>query len=256
MEALAIREKQEVSIADMEKMAKFIVESKLFGISNVAQAVSLMLVAQSEGLHPAIAARDYHIIQGRPTMKADAMLARFQSSGGKVEWQAYSDDKVSALFSHPQSPKPILVEWDMKRAKQAELGGKDMWKKYPRQMLKARVVSDGIRLCAPGCCVGVYTPEEAADFEPIKNVTPIKPAKVEKAVEPETPVEEPIAHDNDNITEEQKKELKKVIKTLKNQTAVVSEMKSLFGVDSLCDLHKDTFEAAFEYLTEAAQEGR
>jgi hypothetical protein len=33
-------------------------------------------------------------------------------------------------------------------------------------MLRARVISEGIRTVYPGCVVGVYTPEEVGDFEP------------------------------------------------------------------------------------------
>lgn len=53
----------------------------------------------------------------------------------------------------------------MARAKTAQLGGKGNWAKYPRQMLRARVISEGIRATFPACCVGVYTPEEVADFD-------------------------------------------------------------------------------------------
>ena len=34
--------------------------------------------------------------------KADAILARFQAAGGKVEWKTYTDDEVTGVFSHPQ----------------------------------------------------------------------------------------------------------------------------------------------------------
>jgi peptidyl-prolyl cis-trans isomerase C len=60
-----------------------------------------MAVAQAEGLHPATAARDFHIIQGRPALKADAMLARFQQAGGTVNWEEYTDAKVTGRFTHP-----------------------------------------------------------------------------------------------------------------------------------------------------------
>ena len=52
----------------------------------------------------------------------------------------------------------------MQRTKAAGLGGKDMWKKYPRQMLRARVISEGVRAICPGVTAGFYTPEEVADF--------------------------------------------------------------------------------------------
>jgi len=90
-----------VPIGALERMAEAVSASKLFGITNKEQALALMLVAQAEGLHPATAARDYHIIQGRPSLKADAMLARYLASGGKVEWHDHTDAKVAATFSHP-----------------------------------------------------------------------------------------------------------------------------------------------------------
>ena len=153
-----------VPITELDRMAEAVASSKLFGITTKDQALALMLLAQAEGLHPATAARDYHIIQGRPSMKADAMLARYLNSGGKVEWHEHTDAKVSATFTHPQGGS-LRIEWDMVRAKAAELGGKDMWKKYPRQMLRARVISEGIRATNPAVAVGIYTPEEVADFE-------------------------------------------------------------------------------------------
>ena len=75
---------------DVEKMGSAIAKSNLFGVKTPEQAVALMLIAQAEGLHPAIAARDYNIIQGRPALKTDAMLARFQQAGGKVQWEVYT----------------------------------------------------------------------------------------------------------------------------------------------------------------------
>lgn len=153
-----------VPLSDIEKMAQYVVKSGLFGMKTVEQAVALMLIAQAEGMHPALATRDYHIIQGRHSLKADAMLARFISAGGKVQWHTYTDADVSATFSHP-SGGSVTVGWDLARAKQADLGGKDNWKKYPRQMLRARVISEGIRTVYPGVAVGVYTPEEVQDFD-------------------------------------------------------------------------------------------
>jgi len=156
-----------VPVADLEKMARAVAASKLFGMQTPEQAMALMLVAQAEGLHPATAARDYHIIQGRPALKADAMLARYLNTGGKIEWHEHTDERVSATFSHP-SGGTLKIDWDMARAKKAGLGGKDNWSKYPRQMLRARVISEGVRATNPAVAVGDYTVEETQDFEPQK----------------------------------------------------------------------------------------
>lgn len=151
-----------VPVSDLEKMAAAVATSKLFGITSKEQALALMLVAQAEGLHPATAARDYHVIQGRPALKADAMLGRYINSGGKVEWHDHTDTKVSATFTHPAGGA-LKIDWDLARAKAAGLADKDMWKKYPRQMLRARVISEGVRATNPNVSIGIYTPEEVRD---------------------------------------------------------------------------------------------
>jgi len=172
-----------IPVSDLDRMASAVVSSKLFGITTKEQALALMLVAQAEGLHPATAARDYHIIQGRPALKADAMLARYLNSGGKVEWHEHTDTKVAATFTHPAGGA-LRIDWDMERAKKAGLGGKDLWAKYPRQMLRARVISEGIRATNPAVATGIYTPEEVQDMQPEKR------QRKEKDMGPVVPVEE------------------------------------------------------------------
>lgn len=163
-----------VPINDIEKMANAVAKSNLFGVKNPEQAMALMLIAQAEGMHPAIAARDYHVIQGRPALKADAMMARFQSSGGKVEWKVYTDKEVTGVFSHP-SGGSVTITWTFEMATKIGLTGKDNWRNYARAMLRARCISEGIRTVYPGCVVGTYTPEEVNDFEPKKaNTSTVK----------------------------------------------------------------------------------
>lgn len=156
-----------VPMSDLQHMAQAVAASKLFGITTPDQALALMLVAQAEGLHPATAARDYHIIQGKPALKADAMLARYLNSGGTVEWHEHTDAKVCATFSHPAGGT-LKIDWDDARVKAAGLDSQPMHKKYPRQMKRARVISEGIRATNPAVATGIYTPEEVQDMEPAR----------------------------------------------------------------------------------------
>ena len=151
-----------VPVDQVERMALAVAKSGLFGVKTPDQAMALMLIAQAEGLHPAIAARDYHVINGRPTLKADAMLARFQTAGGSVRWGEYTDKRVVGTFSHPQGGS-VEVAWTVEMATAAGLTKNPTWKSYPRQMLRARCISEGIRTVFPGVVVGTYTPEEAED---------------------------------------------------------------------------------------------
>ena len=170
-----------ISYQDQERMAHSLVKSKMFGIENVDQAMALMSIAQAEGKHPAIIARDFHIISGRPAKKAEAMMRDLVQAGGAVKWHALDDAIADATFSHPQGGT-VRIVWDMERAKQAGLLGRgDMYRKYPRAMLRSRCVSEGVRTVCPLATSGVYTPEEVGDMvdetpaDGPKDVTPEKP---------------------------------------------------------------------------------
>lgn len=161
------RQAPTVAFEQQCRIADAFAKSGLFGVKTADQALALMALCEAEGLHPAIAVRDYHIIQGKPALKADAMMARFQAAGGRVKWTEMTDTRVCGEFSHPAGGT-VEIDWDQQRATVAGFWGKDNWKKFPRAMLRARVISEGIRTVFPGVVVGTYTPEEVQDFEPAK----------------------------------------------------------------------------------------
>lgn len=163
------------SVQDITAMAQAITKSGLFGIKQPEQAVALMLVAQSEGRHPASVASEFDIIQGRPALKSQAALARFQAAGGKIQWTSRGPTKCSAKFSHAQGGE-LEITWTMERANAAGLTGKQTWKQYPDQMLSARVVAEGVRAVFPACLNGVYLAEEVQDFD-------TKPRQAKEVVE-------------------------------------------------------------------------
>jgi len=155
-----------IPFQDMQSMATAIAKSGLFGMKSENEVLALMAVAQAEGLHPATAARDFHIIGGKPALKADAMLARFQNAGGKVEWTKYTDAAVTGVFSHPNGGS-VTIDWTLEQAQRIGLVKPGSgWQKFPRAMLRSRCISEGIRTVFPGSVTGFYSPEEVQDFEP------------------------------------------------------------------------------------------
>jgi hypothetical protein len=152
-----------VPFGELSRMAEAMARSQLFGMKTPDQVVALMLVAQANNQHPAAAARDYDIIQGRPAKKAEAMLRDFIDAGGSVKWNALDNTVADATFSHPAGGT-VRIDWTMARAAEAGLAGKDMYKKWPRQMLRARVISEGVRTIYPVATGGMYTPEETQDI--------------------------------------------------------------------------------------------
>ncbi len=164
------------------RMATAFAKSGLFGVKDPDQALALMLYAQATGKHPALIMRDYDVIQNRLAKKAETMLRDFQSSGGRVDWTRYTDEGVTGVFTHPLSPRPVTIDWDMERAKKAGLAGKDggMYNKYTRAMFRSRCISEGVRTTAPDVTEQMYTPEEVRQMEV---ETQAEPMTVNAAIE-------------------------------------------------------------------------
>lgn len=158
-------EMQIYSVPDLKEMGRAMASTGLFGFKKPDEAFALMLIAQAEGKHPATIAQDYDIINGRPALKSIAALSRFQHAGGSVNWIESNSERAIGEFSHKLGGT-LRVTWDMERAKIAGLAGKDNWKKFPDQMLRARCAAEGVRAVFPACLNGMYVSEEVQDFEP------------------------------------------------------------------------------------------
>jgi len=194
------------SLDEMQAFAEMAVASKFYGFKSSSEMLPLMMIAQSQGRAFTSVVEEYSVINGRPALKSESMLARFQKAGGHIQWTELSDTRCAAIFSHPQC-SPVEVDWDMNRAKAAGLAGRDMWRKFARNMLKARVISDGVRSAYPACLGGVYTPEEVADMEPARTqisppavrgqlAAPEEPGQVETPREPSPSI---IEHDGEEV---------------------------------------------------------
>jgi hypothetical protein len=153
-----------IPIDQVRTMATSAYKSGMFPLKNPEQAMTLMLVAQAEQIHPMSALMKYDVIQGRPALKSSEILARFQQSGGKVEWIKTDDKVAKGKFEHPQGGT-ITIEWNMERAATAGYANKENWKKHPAQMLRARCVSEAVRAIYPGCLNNMYASEEVQDME-------------------------------------------------------------------------------------------
>ena len=184
------------NLHDMDRMAAAMAGSGFFGFKTVDQALAIMLIAQANGQHPATAAQDYDVIQGKPAKKPQAMLRDFIASGGRVEWHQSDDSAADATFSH-NAGGSIRVKWDMARANKMGFGGKDNYKKQPGVMFRWRCVSEGVRIVFPGATGGLYTPEEVSDFD--------EPKKSKRdAGEPAPTVISPHSGVGDDFSQDQK----------------------------------------------------
>jgi hypothetical protein len=141
-----------------------IFKSGIFGLDKPEQGEILAMQCMVEKKSPLELARTYHFIQGQLAIRSDALLAKFQQAGGTVVWTERSDEKVKATFRKGTSSADIVADMKEYVGNGTALGKdgkvKDNWKKWPRRMLTARAISEGVRLIAPECCFGTYVVEE------------------------------------------------------------------------------------------------
>jgi hypothetical protein len=155
------------SLNDIQAVAKIAAQSRLFGTDDVNKTTILMLRAHADGVNPIYAPTRYHVIKDKISMSAEAMLAVFQETGGKVVWEQHDATRCAGVFSHPKG-NTVPASFSVEDAKIAGYLGKDNWKNSLESMLHARAVSHGVRWSYPQATQGLYTPEEINDTEPDK----------------------------------------------------------------------------------------
>lgn len=201
---LSLYDKIENPIQAATELGKAFSRSGMFGCEKEEQGTILALACMAERKTPFEILRTYHIIQGKLSMRADAMLAEFRKRGGKCTWQQHDDKGAKALFEMDKNALTLaFTDEDAKRA--GYLPGKagSGWAKNPGAMMRARLVSMAVRMLCPEAVSGTYTPEEMQDFDtPAPAAAPsiqleepkaekkAKPAKAEKVAEGKV-VEEP-----------------------------------------------------------------
>lgn len=102
------------------------------------------------------------VINGRPSPSADLMAAMVRSHGHKL--RVYGDDTVATadLIRSDDPDFTFTATWDQAKAVKAKLwGNKGPWTQYPAAMLRARAISEVVRMGAQDVMAGgIYTPEE------------------------------------------------------------------------------------------------
>jgi hypothetical protein len=153
------------TINEIKEMASILSKTKVLGTNNINEIASLMIIANESNS----SFTDYDIILGRVALKSQAVVKRFQNAGGKIKYIEMTDTKCIIEFSH-EDAGALTVDWDMERAAKAGLNiNKQNWKQYPRQMLRARCLAEGVRALYPACLDGLYLKEEVQDFNNDKN---------------------------------------------------------------------------------------
>ena len=148
---------------DPMTVARAFKESGMFpDLQSEAQAVVKIVAGQEVGFGPMAAMQAVQMIQGRPTFSANALAALVKRHPAyNYRTREHTAEVCSIEFFEDGEPCGIST-FSMADAQAAGLNRNQTWEKYPKAMLFARALSQGVRWYAPDVTAGAaaYVPEE------------------------------------------------------------------------------------------------
>lgn len=150
------------SLSEAIQMGKVFHESGLFSdIKSAAQAVVKIQAGSELGIPPLASLTGIHIIQGKPVIGSNLIAARVQGSG-KYRYEVKQHDEKACIIDFFCGERKIgTSSFTIDDAKKAQTKNLD---KFPRNMLFARAISNGVRWFCPDIFTApVYTPEEITE---------------------------------------------------------------------------------------------
>ena len=186
---------------EMERAAKAMAGSGFFSDTKQAsQAIVKILAAREIGLGPFAGMTGVNIIQGKPAFGANIMAACVKKSGRYNYRVTEMNDKACTIeFMERLDGKWITSGESKFTIDDARKAGTKNLDKFPRNMLFARAMSNGVRWYCPDVMNGsvVYTPEElGADVD--EDGTVVEVVEVRR----DAPIAEPIPADVSEVVDE------------------------------------------------------
>ena len=191
------------SVDDLSRIGTMMARSGYFtDARDAAQAGVKIMAGMEMGFGAFASMTGIYIIKGRPSVGANLMASAVKSNP-KYDYRVrkMEDSEVKVEFFQMIDGKWESIGMSSFTAAEAKKAGTQNMDKFPRNMLFARAISNGIRWFCPDVFAGnpTYTPEElGAQVDEDGNVTqipqevPQKPAVIEADATPitVTPVEE------------------------------------------------------------------
>lgn len=145
-------------------------------IKSAQQAVVKIMAGAEMGISPFAAMAGIHIIQGKPTIGAGLMAARVKGFG-KYDYKVIEHNEKVCSIEYFQGKESIGVStFTLDDAKKAGTKNLD---KFPKNMLFARAMSNGVKWYTPDIYEApVYVPEE------MENITEDVQVTVKKILTP------------------------------------------------------------------------
>jgi hypothetical protein len=143
-------------------------------IKTPAAAFVVIATGMELGLSPMQALRGIYIVQGKPVLSSDLLVALVKRSPVCLFFRLIESTGERATYeTHRKGePEPTALTWTADDAKRAGLLSKDSWRAHPAAMLRARCAAALARAVYPDLLLGVY--EESEGEEISARVSPPK----------------------------------------------------------------------------------
>jgi hypothetical protein len=151
------------SMDDLTKLSSMLAASNYFADSKDAAQCGVKILAGLEmGMGAIASMAGVHIIQGKPVVGANLMAAAVKKSL-KYNYKIVQHTVEICSIDFYESGELIgNSSFTLDDAKVAGLAGKDIWKKFAKNLLFSRAISNGVRWHCPDIFLGIsaYTAEE------------------------------------------------------------------------------------------------
>lgn len=154
----------QLPISEIMSIGKAFAESGMFADTrSAAQAIVKIQAGQEIGIPPFAAMTGIHIISGKPTIGAGLIASRIKGSG-KYDYKVKEQtDKICSIDFYQGKEMIGNSTFTIEDARRAQTKNLD---KFPKNMLFARAISNGVKWFCPDVFSGpVYTPEEMGEVE-------------------------------------------------------------------------------------------
>lgn len=130
-------------------------------INKPSDVLVLLMKGRELGIPPMQAIDGINVIQGKPTVSPQLMLALIYKHcpSAKVDVKA-SEESQTVTCTMSNNGSSHSVTWNKSKAQSMQLLQKDNWKKQFMNMLKWRAVAECARVVFPHIIMGLYTTEE------------------------------------------------------------------------------------------------
>lgn len=144
-----------ISIEEMQTLAKLFFDSGMFkkDVGSIAQAFVKIKAGEEFGMTPFVAMQSLNIIQGKVEMNGDAQ-ARMLKQSGKYDYRVtqHTDQLCEITFHAVSGPAGVELgksTFTMQDAERAGLLSNPTWKKFPKNMLFYRALTNGVAFHCP-----------------------------------------------------------------------------------------------------------